>query len=285
MSAEAATLEAALREALARSGWRPRRVQLISPLGARKGVRYAYRVETDDGRTVKARQFGSAAEAERVQMLRVGIDDAFAPVLARLGAVLIEAWLDGAMLAPTAADAWAYTAGAILGRLHAQPPAPDTAIDTPTAAWTAGALADLALLQDAGALPPPTAEAVHAAMRRHDPTRARVALIHKDFCAENMLIDGAARLRIIDTELITVEPIGWDLAWSWHRWPMRADAWADFMAGYASTAPPAAAAPAYWRIVTGLTLARVFLQRMPARLDGQIASLLRCVTEAAGQAT
>ena len=41
-----------------------------------------------------------------------------------------------------------------------------------------------------------------------------------------------------------------------------------------SAAPPAPDASHYWRIVTGLTLARVFFQRMPARLDAQLARLL-----------
>jgi Ser/Thr protein kinase RdoA (MazF antagonist) len=271
-----------VRDALARAGWRPRRLELISPLGVGKGVRYAYRVETDDGRTVKARQFGSDAEAERVETLRRGIDDAFAPVLGRIGPVLIEAWLDGTMLAGADAEAWTQTAGAVLGRLHAHRAGADAV--TGTASWTAAASADLALLQQVGALSATDADRVRAALDQGDPRRARVGLIHKDFCAENMLIDARRRLRIIDTELITVDPLAFDLGWTWHRWPMSPRGWERFTAGYRSTAPAEPEAEAYWRIATGLTLARVFLQRMPARLDAQLASLSRCVAAASARA-
>lgn len=283
MTADPRALEAAVRAALARAGWGPRRLALVSPLGERKGMRYAYRVETDDGRTVKARHFGSAAEARRVEALRLGLDDAFAPVLGRVGAVLIEAWLDGVMLAAAEADAWTGAAGAVLGRLHARRLAPAVATQDDTRRWNEAAAVDVALLQEAEVLSGTTSDVVRAALRRHDPGRARLALIHKDFCAENMLIDTQRRLRIIDTEQLAVEPIGFDLAWTWHRWPMSPQAWAQFMAGYRSAMPAVPEAGEYWRIVTGLTLARVFFQRMPARLPAQLASLLRCVAMAAGE--
>ncbi|MGH7290739.1 MAG: phosphotransferase family protein, partial [Myxococcota bacterium] len=201
-------------------------------------------------------------------------------VLGRVGAVLIEAWLDGDMLAPADAEAWTPAAGAVLGRLHARQLAAGVSTDEHTARWSEAAAADIALLQGAAALPDGTAEVVRSAVHRHDPGRARRALIHKDFCAENMLIDAQRRLRIIDTEQLAVEPAGFDLAWTWHRWPMSARAWEQFMAGYRSTAPPAPDVAHYWRIVTGLTLARVFFQRMPARLDAQLARLLDCVAGA-----
>lgn len=282
MSADPKALEAEVRDALAHRGWRPRRLALVSPLGERKGMRYAYRVETDDGRIVKARHFGSADAAQRIEALRRGIEDAFAPVLDRVGAVLIEAWIEGDMLAPAEAEAWAAEAGAVLGRLHARELDGGVPTDEPTARWSEAAAADIALLRGAAVLPAGTAEELRSAVRRHDPGRARLALIHKDFCAENMLIDAQRRLRIIDTEQLAVEPAGFDLAWTWHRWPMPAPAWEQFMAGYRSAAPPAPAAVHYWRIVTGLTLARVFFQRMPGRFDAQLARLLDCAGAAAG---
>ncbi|HXQ21861.1 MAG TPA: phosphotransferase [Candidatus Acidoferrales bacterium] len=283
MTADLMALETEVRDAVARGGLRPRHLVLVSPLGERKGMRYAYRVETDDGHIVKARHFGSAAEAQRVHDLRLGLEGAFAPVLGCFGAVLIEAWIEGAMLSVLEAEAWVSTAGALLGRLHARPLGPDVSTRRETTRWNEAAAADLALLREAAVLPAAGCEAARAALQRQDPGRARVALIHKDFCAENMLIDTNGALRIIDTEQLAVEPIGFDIAWTWHRWPMSPQSWARFMAGYRAAAPAEPEAWEYWRIVTGLTLARVFFQRMPARLDAQLASLRRCIASAAGE--
>jgi hypothetical protein len=276
-------LETEVREALALGGWRPCALALISPLGERKGMRYAYRVETDDGLVVKARHFGSVEEAQRVHELRLGLEDAFAPVLGRFGPVLIEAWLEGAMLGAAEAQSWTQAAGALLGRLHARPLGPGSSAEEATTRWNEAAATDLTLLRRAEALSAAECEAVRAALLRHDPGRARVALIHKDFCAENMLIDRRGRLRIIDTEQLAVEPIGFDIAWTWHRWPMSKQSWARFMAGYRSAAPAEPDALEYWRVATGLTLARVFSQRMPARLDAQLATLLQCIAGSADE--
>lgn len=285
MTTDLTALETEVRDAVALGGWRASHLALVSPLGEHKGMRYAYRVDTDDGRIVKARHFGSADEARRVHELRFGLEDAFAPVLGRVGAVLIEAWIEGAMLGAGEAESWTRTAGALLGRLHARRLGPDVVAEEDTARWNEAAAADLALLREAEALPATACETIRAALQRHDPARARVAVIHRDFCAENMLIDTRGRLRIIDTELIAVGPIGVDVAWTWHRWPTSPQSWQRFIAGYRSAAPAEPEVLEYWRIVTGLTLARVFSQRMPARLDAQVASLLRCVTSAAGEDT
>lgn len=280
MTADLTALETDVRAAVARRGLRVRRLTLVSPLGARKGARYAYRVDTHDGRSVKARHFGSVDDARRVHELRRGLETAFAPVLERCGAVLIEAWIEGDMLDAAGAEAAARRAGALLGRLHARALPPGTPTHVATAHWSDSAGADIDLLHESRALSAAGRECLAAALRRHDPGRARTALVHKDFCAENMLVDVRGRLRIIDTELIALDPAGFDLAWTWHRWPLSAPGWARFMAGYRSAAPAVPAAPAYWRIVTGLVLARVFHQRMPARLDAQLARLRRCVEDA-----
>jgi len=281
MASDLSQVEAEIRGVLQRRGSRPRRLSLVSPLGERKGMRYAYRVDTDDHRILKARHFGTADEARRVYELRRGLDGAFAPALECCGAVLIEAWVEGEMLGMSEAEAWAQPAGVLLGRLHARPLAPGVSSACDTARWSEASSADLDLLEHAGVMSAARGESLAAAVRRGDPGRARVALIHKDFCAENMLVDSAGALHIIDTEQLAIEPVDFDLAWTWHRWPMSPAAWARFMVGYRSAAPLKPAAQAYWRIVTGLTLARVFLQRMPDRLDAQLDRLIRCLADAA----
>src|SRR3954447_6692788 len=146
-------LEAAARgeveAALVTLGLEPTRVDLVSPLGPRKGVRFAYRVVTTDGQTVKARHLGTPEYASRLRARRRHLEPAFAPVLDRAGAVLVEAWVDGTSLCDLDPTAWFEPAGALLGRLHRAVPDAGT---TSTRPWTEAALSDLALLEEADEL-------------------------------------------------------------------------------------------------------------------------------------
>ena len=71
-----------LESALDRHGIKPRAVSLVSPLKELKGRRWAYRVEGDDGRVVKARQFEDDGAARRAVELLADVEDAFAPATA-----------------------------------------------------------------------------------------------------------------------------------------------------------------------------------------------------------
>jgi aminoglycoside phosphotransferase (APT) family kinase protein len=208
--------------ALAHFAITPRRVVLISPLRERKGSRYSYRVDAQDGRVVKLRQLNSSERARRLLQLRTGLEAAFAPALAHHGRVLLEEWIDGAALSDADAAARAEEAGALLGRLHAT--ALDSAAHTTrsTSERSAEALSNLEILYAAGQLAPSVAAALRAEIARRDPGTARAVLIHLDFCAENMLIDTRGRLRVIDNELLMIAPAGFDLGRTFDRWPMSA---------------------------------------------------------------
>jgi Phosphotransferase enzyme family len=262
-------------QALARHGVRPRRVVLVSPLRERKGIRFAYRVELEDGGTVKARHFGTAEAACRLFELRVGLEDAFAPPLAQYGPVLLEEWVHGDPLTDRAAEARAEPTGALLGRLHATPLAPEIAATASTRRWREAAESDLALVGRARALARGEVDALRTALARRDPRVSPVVLIHKDFCAENMVIDGQGRLRIIDNEQLEIAPPAFDLGRTFHRWPMSDGAWRRFLEGYRSAAPAAPSSVGFWRIVAALETTRVILQRNPGRLDTLVALLRR----------
>ena len=262
--------------ALDRHGLRPRTITLVSPLRERKGRRWAYRVETEDGRLVKARQFENREVASQVFTLRTGLEDAFAPALARYGPVLIEAWIDGVPLAELAWDAW-EDAGALLGRLHAHPLGTDAPSTLPTRKWRDGAHSDLELLRDAGALTDREVASLRAEIGQRDPVTARAAIIHMDYCADNMLIDVHGRLRIIDNEQVAIAPIGFDLGRTFHLWPMPDAAWVRFRTGYESSAPAPPDALGFWRIIATLVGARVFQHRSPVQFDASLALLRRFV--------
>lgn len=261
--------------ALERHGMTPREAVLISPLGERKGVRFAYRVELEDGERVKARHFGSEDAARRVFALHAGLEDAFARPLLRSGAVVIEEWIEGTSLGDRDAEAWVEEAGRLLGRLHRTPLGADVPPTASTRPWRAAAESDLALLGEAGQLAAPDVASLRAAIARRDPGVARAVLIHKDFCAENMLIDGRGRLRVIDNEQLDVAPAGFDLGRTFHRWPMADATWSRFLRAYRSCAPAPPEATAFWKLVASLETTRVFLQRLPARLDPSLALLRR----------
>lgn len=262
-----------IRAALGRHGLAPRRIVLISPLGERKGRRLAYRVETTDGQIVKAREFECEGEAHRVVELRAGLEEAFAPVLARYGAVLIEEWIEGVPLIGLDWESWVADAGALFGRLHASAPREPATVST--RAWVEAADSDLLKLVAAGALDTEDASRVRAGIRRHDPGVARTSLVHMDFCADNMLIDATGRLRVIDNEQFAISPAGLDLGRTFHLWPMTAGTWRRFDRAYRSSAPAAPAATEFWRLIATLLGARVFLNRSPARLDASLALLRR----------
>jgi Ser/Thr protein kinase RdoA (MazF antagonist) len=272
-----------IEDALDRFGVRRRRIELVSPLRERKGIRLAYRVEAEDGRTIKVRHFGNPVEAGRHFELRAGLEAAFASVLGHCGAVVLEEWVEGTPLAGSEAVARAEEAGALLGRLHARPLGPDAPSTIATQKWIDGADSDLEILTSARALTLDEAARLRAEMRRRDPRSALPALIHLDFCAENLLVDSKGGLRVIDNELLAVKPAGLDLGRTFHRWPMSEVTWGRFLSGYRSSAPSEPEATGFWKISAALTGTRVYVQRMPQRVDDSVA-LLRRFAEGAGLA-
>jgi hypothetical protein len=262
-----------IEEALTHFGLRLRGLTPVSPLGTRKGRRRAYRVECEDGRTVKVRQVDSVEDARRLCRLRAGLEEAFAPVLAQHGPVLLEEWIEGVPLSGVDAEARLEEAGALLGRLHARALDPDEPVARSTRGWVSRAMSDLEILATAGKLAPAEVKALRGEILRRDPGEASSAVIHRDFCAENMVIDAGGRLRIIDNEQMHIGPAGFDLGRTYDRWPMTAHAWERFRRGYRGAADEVEAL-GFWKIAAALVGARVRLQRSPHRLDA-VLSLLR----------
>jgi Ser/Thr protein kinase RdoA (MazF antagonist) len=258
-------------EALALHGMRARSIALVSTLKERKGRRWAYRVDTDDGRTVKARLFESAEAALGVFELRARLEEAFAPALARHGAVLIEEWVAGAPLAERDWHSRIEEAGALLGRLHGLEAAPASS----TARRREDAEAVLDRLEAAGNLSRGEGAALRAEMARRDPGEAGGVIAHLDLCADNMLVDASRRLRVIDNELVCIAPAGLDLARTFDLWPMPAALWRRFRLAYDRTAPADPGAAGFWRIVTALASARIFGERSEERFAAALARLRR----------
>jgi hypothetical protein len=232
------------------------RLEPISRFQGMKHGRYAFFAEAADGTRLKVRHLPSADAARELERLRAGLEPSFSPVLRRTGPVLVEAWIEGRELRGEDAERHAHEAGGLLARLHATPlEAPDRSASTSRYRETAEA--DLAQLHEAGDVEAEEAESLRAALRRLDPGSFPAALIHRDFCAENFILDGAGRLRVVDNEWLEVGAAGFDLGRTFHRWPMPREAWQRFLEGYRTVAAIPDALD-FWMLASTLFGARVF---------------------------
>jgi hypothetical protein len=260
-----------IEQALRRHGIRARAIGLVSTLKERKGRRWAYRVDTDDGRIVKARLFESAEAARAVFELCARLEEAFAPALARYDAVLIEEWVRGDPLLELDWESHVEEAGALLARLHGLETAPALS----TSRWREDAGATLDQLGATRKLSGREVETLRAEIERRDPGEAPGVIVHLDFCADNMLIDTDGRLRIVDNELLSIAPAGLDLARTFELWPMPASTWRCFRRAYDAIGAAEPGAAGFWRIVTTLTSARIFRERSEERFEAALARLRR----------
>lgn len=268
-----AEIEAALRE----HGMGRCRLLPLSRFQGTKRGRYTFRAESEDGSRVKARHLATAEAARELERLRRGLEPAFAPVLARHGAVLLEQWVEGRRFATDDAEARAEEAGALLGRLHLRPLEVAAPPEQSTAGYLTTAEADLGQLREAERLSGDEADLLLSALKRLDPGTFRSVLVHRDFCAENFLIDSAGRLAVIDNEWFEVGAAGFDLGRTFHRWPMPEATWRRFLSGYGS----AGAEPEpldFWMIASTVFGARVYLRLSPDEVP-PLLELLRALIE------
>jgi len=210
----------------------------VSPLRGRDRPRAAFRLTLADGRQLKLRRMESPVRAAKLARLTEHLCDLGIPqvVLLRAEALVVE-WVDGTPLreGPGHADR-IEEAARLLGRIHATTAFDGLALPVlrSTAAELRGMQEQLAILVREGRLASDTEERLTAAARERDPGRALYGIVHGDFCAENFVIDGESRLRVVDNEGLEVGPLARDLARVWSRWPMPATAWDRFLAAYRS---------------------------------------------------
>lgn len=241
--------------ALEASGFRIRRMTALSGHAQHKRGRWALRVELTDGVTVKARRLESASAAKRSFELRAGLEKAFAPAICWHDTVLLEEWIDGAPLDAAAERERLEEAGALLGRLHSAPHPGVHCIGVRP--WREEATETLRRIRDEAKLRTREIAVLESLLDESDPGMAPSALVHRDFCAENLLIDSAGRLRVIDNEWIEVGPIGFDLSRTRGRWPLADRSWSLFWRGYRSEGLGDPGAGSFWETVVALRTAAI----------------------------
>lgn len=259
--------------ALQRLGFEPADARLVSPLGASKGRRCAWRVEDARGAVAKVRLFEDADAAARVCVLRQGREPAFSAVAGRDGAVVLEEWVDGRPLSATEASDALPWAASLLARLHAVSLPTGEAATVDATPWRDGARADVERFAAGGLLPRTEADRAARHLSRLAPERTRAVVAHLDLCPENLVVDRRGDLHVVDNEMLAVRPPGFDLARSFHLWPMDEPAWRRFLDAYRAAGGSADDLD-FWRLVALALGGRIFLERAPARRDDAIRRLL-----------
>ncbi len=228
---------------------------VLSGPSLRKRGRCALRIELRDGRVIKARRLESAKAARDLFEIRSGLETAFAPAIGWHDAVVVEEWVEGTPLERVATEFRIEEAGALLGRLHAAPQSgPDV---VPTARWLEEAIEQLHVVRLESKLRTEEVASLEGMLRDGDPGLAPNGIVHKDFCPENMIVDAAGQIRVIDNEWMEMGPIGFDLSRTRGRWPMSAFEWEGFLDGYGSEVRDPIASQKFWWIVTALFTSRI----------------------------
>lgn len=197
--------------------------------------RGAFALDFADGTRLKGRRLRSAERADTVQRLRGALGEGFARILDRSGDALLLEWVEGPTLAsletlPTGA---ARRCGRMLGALHAThsqgssggaPPSADELLQR--LERNAGQLCEAQRLDDALAR-----RALDAAAAQR-PKEMSLGIVHKDFCAENIVLGPGGGPVCIDNANLAFGPHDLDLARTWYRWPMALRDRRRFGAGY-----------------------------------------------------
>jgi Ser/Thr protein kinase RdoA (MazF antagonist) len=211
--------------------------RLPSPLMAHA----SFRLELASGRVVKGRRVETPEQARRIAELlpRLGTRH-FPRALARHGSALLETWVPGTDLARVPADPSLHRrCGRILGAIH-RAPVPDETAATVPGAGRRLALAErqLARLVELGVLPEASSRQALRHLRDGAPDRVAVGVIHRDFCAENIVLTPRRGFYVVDNETIRVDAPELDLARTWYRWPMTMLQREAFLAGYRTRRDP-----------------------------------------------
>lgn len=269
-----------LPQALDVLGWDSAHIEpLVSP-GVKRG-RSAWRLELADGRILKVRRFANTDDARLNQQIRNRVDAALEPlfgaVVARFGALLFEAWIDGKVVLGDEEEVRAHEAGALLARLHGLPLTEEEQRQG-TFDWADETVRGLATIEHAGALSKSETGHLMETVRDHDPGIALRVMTHRDYCAQNLVVDRSGRLCAIDNEWLTPDAAGFDLGRTRSRWPLSPAGWQRFLAGYRANAPRDPGPLAFWEIVGGVWSTQLRLDAGKALLAIPLERLRRLCT-------
>ena len=272
-------------ELLALLGSPLRAATLLTPLHGSTTPRRSFRIDLEDGRTLKLRRLRSVERAATyVGLIRDLAEPRLSRVLAHREALTLEEWVDGDPLAARRVEPSHLAAAAdLLASLHASRPEAlrDLPSTLPTQPVRATVEADLRLLLDAGAIDAGTDTRLRAVVAREDPGKGKAGAIHGDFCPENLVVDARGTLRAVDNEALHRGLVGFDLATVAYRWPMTPSEWQDYLRAYGRRADPGPTLRhfAFWKIAAIAKSARVRVSRSARGVEKPLARLRELAAE------
>ncbi len=209
-------------------------VSRVSSLSSRSWDRAAFRLTLADGSSRKGRRFESTMAAERVSALASYLPSGpFPRTIAARGVAHLEDWIDGTVLAGgRISDGHRRRAGAIARAIHSVDLPASFLAPAPGAGSRDALAARVGRLAHNGALSPDDGARALELAETYTPTSSHVGLVHGDICPENIVIDTAGDLRVIDNDSLAVRPREFDLARIWYRWAMTIDERRVFEDGY-----------------------------------------------------
>ena len=255
---------------LRETGSAPRRITPVTDLPSPVLGRATFRLELEDGRVLKGRRFDQPSHAESLVRLTglLGLE-CLSQVVARRAAATLEEWVPGPSVEglPRTPDLL-EACGAVLGRIHARPAPPSEVASAPSVQLRrAVAEEQIGALERLGLVSPRLGREIRALVAAETPATASAGFIHRDFAPENLVVGPAGRPVAVDNTTLTIDLHDFDLGRTWYRWPMSAEEWTAFAAGYRRARSPDAFA-AHFRFWAAAALVDAALFRHGARTEG-----------------
>ena len=212
----------------------------ITRLPSPVAPRGAFLLEFEGGGKLKGRRLESAEHSEALARLGRRLGAGFARTLGSRGDAQLLEWVEGPSLASLELIPAAVLrgCGSLLGALHRIDFAEFEAGDPAAPALPRSADAfeklgrDADIVSGARVLDPGLIRSALAAATESRPRETALGIIHKDFCAENLVLSAAGSPVCIDNAGLSVGPLDLDLARTWYRWPMDPPSRALFVEGY-----------------------------------------------------
>jgi hypothetical protein len=200
-----------------------------------RAARGTFRLTFADGSVVKGRRCEHRGQAERIQQLVPYLDPRhFSRIHRRHGCGLLEEWIEGRPLSATADHGLFERCGVILASLHSVCLPQERRL----AALSYIEASSTRLVKGLERLVRLKAVAKEDGAMARDLAMSRIprdlvpALVHGDFCGENMVVDATGRVHVVDNETVLVHVPEYDLARTWYRWPMSGWQRAAYEKGY-----------------------------------------------------
>lgn len=206
------------------------------------GAKAAWWVRLADGGEAKVRVFRTPAQVNRFLALRHAVGDhpGLSQVRGAHGRALLEEWVPGPTLDGTAvAPALLQQAAALLASLHRAPRPGDVAPGWSRATTPEALEASLIRLREAGALTKGEAATLTAMLTALRAATRTDAILHGDFCGENLVWRATRGVVSIDHEWLEIGPAEYDLGRTFQRWGLSTSDRRQFLEAYLAAGGPA----------------------------------------------